>query len=344
MTLTKEQQSLILNFLQKNISFSEIIKECKNQGFSVSKGTLSNYKNKNIPALRSSIRAVGSGKKCELNNRQMGTLKRMISNKNPPTLLRLAKHFNTSINVIYYAIHKKLNFKLLKKPKRHEINYKIIKKRHQRSYGLYRILKCNNWKKYITVDEAWFYLSDADGQRDVQYISREKKRKDCAVFTKNAHCKGVMVFMGISYNGTTKPIFVDPGAKINSDYYIEHCLKPLIAEGKILYPNGDWKFHQDSAPAHTAKKTLEFLRQTNINFITPDQWTPCSPDLSPCDYFLWGYLKNQLNSYTVKNISQLKCAIKREVSDIPLEMLQNALKSWPKRCRKVFKNKGLHII
>ena len=27
------------------------------------------------------------------------------------------------------------------------------------------------------------------------------------------------------------------------------------------------------------------------------EWLPQSPDLTPCDYFLWGYLKNKVYSY-----------------------------------------------
>ena len=36
-----------------------------------------------------------------------------------------------------------------------------------------------------------------------------------------------MCFMGVSYWGKTELRFVEPKAKINADYYIEHLLKPL---------------------------------------------------------------------------------------------------------------------
>ena len=39
-------------------------------------------------------------------------------------------------------------------------------------------------------------------------------------------------------------------------------------------------FQQDSAPAHCAKKTLDYLKSENINFFSPAQWPPNSPDLN----------------------------------------------------------------
>lgn len=255
----------------------------------------------------------------------------------------MSTHFNVSVGVIRYAIKNILGLKPLKKPKHHYLTEATVEKRYRRSWGLYKLLKCDKWKNYISVDEAWFYLTDADGQRDIQYVSREKTTKDLDVLTKPSHPRGVMVFMGISYNGPTKPIFVDAGAKINSEYYINKCLKPLIREANRLYPEKNWMFHQDSAPSHTSKRTLNFLKDQGISFIPPKLWTPSSPDLSPCDYFLWGYLKSQTNKHNVKTIPQLKRVLQQEVKKIPLEMIQKALKRWPKLCRAVYYNKGLHI-
>ena len=138
--------------------------------------------------------------------------------------------------------------------------------------------------------------------------------------------------------------FVKPGVKINSDYYIKHILKPLIREDvPKLYPNGDFVFHQDSAPSHTAKKTLKFLEDNRITFITPSQWMPSSPDAAPLDFFLWGYLKKKLNTRKVTTIKGLKKAIREEISKVPQRMVNNALKAWGKRCRQIYYNKGLNI-
>ncbi|RWS02895.1 uncharacterized protein B4U80_03395 [Leptotrombidium deliense] len=104
-----------------------------------------------------------------------------------------------------------------------------------------------------------------------------------------------MVWCGICAHGALKPIFVESGVQINAQYYINHVLKPFFRrDANRLFPEKNFVFHQDSAPSHTAKRTLQYLKEQKVNFITPDQWMPSSPDTAPMDYFVWGYVKNQV--------------------------------------------------
>ena len=65
-----------------------------------------------------------------------------------------------------------------------------------------------------------------------------------------------MMWMGISYNGVTKAGFVEPRAKINSNYYQEKSLKRFLKEDALkLYPNSDFVFLKDSARSNTLKST-----------------------------------------------------------------------------------------
>jgi len=49
-----------------------------------------------------------------------------------------------------------------------------------------------------------------------------------------------------------------------------------------------WLLHHDNAPAHNALGIWEFLAKYNIAVL--DQ-PPYSPDLAPCDFFLFSKLK-----------------------------------------------------
>ncbi|GBM02422.1 hypothetical protein AVEN_60056-1, partial [Araneus ventricosus] len=166
---------------------------------------------------------------------------------------------------------------------------------------------------------------------------RDQNRRDLTPSTTVPHPKGVVVWMGISANGVTKPRFVQPGAKINSEYHKQKILKPFLKDYyRRLYPNGDAVFHQDSAPSHASRITQKFLTDQKVQFLRPQQWMSSGPDAAPCDYFLWGHLKNKLNKRRVSTLRGLQKPIREEVKKIPQEIILRALKSWPKRCRQIY--------
>ncbi|GBL86248.1 hypothetical protein AVEN_131979-1 [Araneus ventricosus] len=97
-------------------------------------------------------------------------------------------------------------------------------------------------------------------------ISQQVNRRESSPSSTVPHPKGVMVWMGISANGFTKPWFVQPGAKINSEYYIQKILKPFLKDDYCrLYPNSDAVFHQDSAPLHASRVTQKFFMISKCN-------------------------------------------------------------------------------
>ncbi|GFU97576.1 DUF4817 domain-containing protein [Trichonephila clavipes] len=57
-------------------------------------------------------------------------------------------------------------------------------------------------------------------------------------------------------------------------------------------------FPQDGATCHTARATIDLLKDTFgdrlISRFGPANWPPRSCDLTPPDYFVWGYVKHSL--------------------------------------------------
>ncbi|GFY17432.1 putative DD41D transposase [Trichonephila clavipes] len=75
-------------------------------------------------------------------------------------------------------------------------------------------------------------------------------------------------------------------------------------------------FQQDGATCHTARATIDLLKDTFgdrlISRFGPVNWPPRSCDLTPLDYFLWGYVK----SLVYAENGQLPCrTIMRHVKD-----------------------------
>ncbi|CAM4758225.1 unnamed protein product [Rotaria magnacalcarata] len=103
-------------------------------------------------------------------------------------------------------------------------------KRQQRSHRLCHQLANQRCKQFITTDESWFYLDGVQGKR-------------------------FMIRGDVSSHGKTTLCFVELGAKINTNYYINNILKPFLRrDAPRSFPeNGrvKWFLHQDSAPSHT---------------------------------------------------------------------------------------------
>ncbi|OWA53822.1 hypothetical protein BV898_18244 [Hypsibius exemplaris] len=76
---------------------------------------------------------------------------------------------------------------------------------------------------------GYYQLDTTNGVRRVFYeIKGARTPESWTKFCKKSHPVGVMFFAGICWRGVTTHRFIEHGAKINSDDYIKHCLKPLI--------------------------------------------------------------------------------------------------------------------
>jgi len=53
------------------------------------------------------------------------------------------------------------------------------------------------------------------------------------------------------------------------------------------------------------------------------EWPPCLSDLSPLDYFLWGYLKGKVYAIKLKNLEELRQRIIEEATLIDPEFIRN---------------------
>ena len=72
-------------------------------------------------------------------------------------------------------------------------------------------------------------------------------------------------------------------------------------------------------------------------------WPPRSPDLAAPDFWLWGYLKDQVYRSPVHSLRQLKQRIREEVGSIPSSMVKQALNNLPHRLRACCHQRGGHF-
>ena len=63
----------------------------------------------------------------------------------------------------------------------------------------------------------------------------------------------------------------------------------------------------------------------------PIEWYPRSPDLSPCDFFLWGYLKDIVYRERPATIEQLREHITKACTEISIEICTATCRSVGQR-------------
>jgi len=70
------------------------------------------------------------------------------------------------------------------------------------------------------------------------------------------------------------------------------------------------------------------------------EWPTRSPDLSPCDVFLWRYLKEKVFKRRPRSLEDLKERIQQEIDSIPPELTQRVMKSFRERLQQCVANDG----
>ncbi|GFW49759.1 uncharacterized protein TNCV_358621 [Trichonephila clavipes] len=105
-------------------------------------------------------------------------------------------------------------------------------------------------------------------------------------------------------------------------------------------------FQQDGATCHTARATIDLLKDTFgdrlISRFGPVNWPPRSCDLTPLDYFLWGYVKSWVYADKPQTLDHLVDNIRR-VADIRPQMLEKVIENWTSRLDYIRAGRGSPI-
>ena len=148
------------------------------------------------------------------------------------------------------------------------------------------------------------------------------------------------------YFGILGPYFFEED-NVNSERYcvlLDTFLRPRLDE--LDDRNNVW-FQQDGATAHTSRRSMRILREMFpghlISLRGDIGWPARSPDLNPCDFFLWGYLKSKVYTHRPRSIEQLKDAICQEIAAIPHEMTRQVIDNFHERLQQCVENNCKHL-
>ncbi|UYV70071.1 hypothetical protein LAZ67_7001708 [Cordylochernes scorpioides] len=281
----------------------------------------------------------------------VSNVKRLATTENPPSQRQLSRMCGTSLKTINNIIHKDLELDTRRKGKVHKLTPFHMKNRATNARKLYEEHLAGSRSEYTaTLDEAWMYVTYCNGIRKICYIKRGNQVPDNWVHQcSETFLKGFMVVGVMTGRGVLPLIKVPSKVKVNSEFYIECVLKPVIEQLKDLYPGEMDKvfLHHDKASSHTSNKTQQFLQEMKdtlgLNFIRNSDIPVKSPDASPLDFYGFGMLKQRLFNRRPKTEAGLWKAAQEEWSNVSLSKVKEVFAAWKVRCREIAKKKGKHI-
>lgn len=341
---------------ESGYSSRAIVKKLKDNNINISQSTVIRIiacKTKKRQALANGDSGTTFQRRKRIRTKQnIDKVKKMISSANPPSQRSMAKQLKTSQRTIQVIIHTDLKAKLKKKTKVHKLTDAHKKNRKTNSRKLYEnYLAGDKFKYMLTLDEAYFYLNNCNGVRKIFYV-RNDQNVPQSWLTKchESWPDGFMVVGGLTARGTLPLIKIPKQVKVNAKYYIEKVLKPYLEiEVKKLYPGEEHKvtLHHDKASSHTSKLTTAYLHelkaQGGSNYIVAEDIPTKSPDISPMDFFAFGYLKQLLFKRKAATVKGLWKVLNDEWQKITPEMCSKVFQSWKKRCYVVSKIGGEHV-
>jgi hypothetical protein len=104
-------------------------------------------------------------------------------------------------------------------------------------------------------------------------------------------------------------------------------------------------FQEDGATCHTSCESLSRIHDvfTEERTVTKRLWPPRSPDLSTCDFYLWGYLKGKVYANNPKTLEDLKENIRTEIRRIDTAELHRVYDNMLHCAQKCIDVQGDHF-
>ncbi|GFX50155.1 transposable element Tc3 transposase [Trichonephila clavipes] len=202
-------------------------------------------------------------------------------------------------------------------------------------------------KRILFSDEAHFWLNGYVNKQNCRIWSEDNPQ----VYVETPlHPEKLTVWCALWASGIIGPYFFknDEGhnVTVNGDRYRVMITNFFIPELNNHDVQELW-FQQNGATCHTARATINLLKDTFgdrlISRFGPVNWPPRSCDLTPLDYFLWGYVKSLVYADKPQTLDHLEDNIRRVIADIRPQMLEKVIENWTSRFDYIRASRGNHM-
>ncbi|GFX01213.1 DUF4817 domain-containing protein [Trichonephila clavipes] len=201
-------------------------------------------------------------------------------------------------------------------------------------------------KRILFSDEAHFWLNGYINKQNCFIWSEPNPQ----VYVETPlHPEKLTVWCALWAGGIIGPYFFkndSHNVKVNGDRYRAMITNFFIPELNNHDVQELW-FQQDGATCHTARATIDLLKDTFGDYLIsrfgPVNWPPRSCDLTPLDYFLWGYVKSLVYADKSQTLDHLEDNIRRVIADIRPQMLEKVIENWTSRLDYIRASRDNHM-
>lgn len=95
--------------------------------------------------------------------------------------------------------------------------------------------------------------------------------------------------------------------------------------------------HHDNVAPHRTSNVAAYLKQERVKLLPHP---PYSPDLAPCDFFLFPKIKKMLAGKKYNKIEHLSRAVQAVVNSISQEEYYKSFESWQRRLQRCIDVEG----
>jgi hypothetical protein len=202
-------------------------------------------------------------------------------------------------------------------------------------------------ERLIFSDEVTFHISGKVNRSNIRIWGTEHPH---AMIEHQRDSEKVNVFCAVSRKKVHGPFFFNE-ATVSGNSFLNMLENWLLPELNSNY--GDYILQLDGSPPHFHRNVRGLLNRVlpqrwirhgadGDNNLLP--WPPRSPDLTPCDFFLWGFVKDSVYVSPMQtSIQQLRDQIMHAVQAITVDMLHNIWNEFDYHVDVCHVTQGAHI-
>lgn len=126
-----------------------------------------------------------------------------------------------------------------------------------------------------------------------------------------------MLTLFFDSTGVIHQEFVKQGTTINTDLWIPILRKfreSMRKKRPVLWRDQNWILLMDNAPAHCSNMAADYYHTVNMDLLSHP---PYSPDLAPCDFWIFPELKKTLKGRRFLSLEDLKIEVSNPTGKVP---------------------------